>query len=130
LLRKSADTILKVYGSSSQNLQTLITTQCIGSEQQVPSIHLEPLEGGWIFSRDDSYDKRPASQGYSTFLYNASNNSSLNSMRSLAFRIKDKTGVSLVSVASYNSSNAMSDRSSFNGTTRLGSFPLDSMDTT
>jgi len=130
LLRKSADAIRKVCGSSSQNLQTPITTQCIGSEQQVPSICLERLGGGWIFSRDDSYDKRPASQGYSTFLYNASNNSSLNSMRSLVFRIKDKTGASLVSVASYNSSNAMSDRSSFNHTTRLLSFPLDSMDTT
>lgn len=46
LLRKSADAILKVCGSSSQNLQTLITTQCIGSEQQVPSICLEPLGGG------------------------------------------------------------------------------------
>jgi hypothetical protein len=46
LLRKSADAILKVCGSSSQNLQTLIATQCIGSEQQVPSILLEPLGGG------------------------------------------------------------------------------------
>jgi len=35
LLRKSADAIRKVCGSSPQNLQTLITTQCIGLELQV-----------------------------------------------------------------------------------------------